>query len=50
MFVVFDVVIIAGHKNLTLKFGQNGVNNRRNIVVIVFIVLVLSNSRLSPKD
>ena len=26
--VVFVVVIIVGHKNLTLKFGQNGVNNK----------------------
>ena len=26
--VAFVVVIIVGHKNLTLKFGQNLVNNK----------------------
>ena len=26
--VAFVVVIIVGHKNLTLKFGQNWVNNK----------------------
>ena len=26
--VVFVVVIIVGHKNLTLKFGQNWVNDK----------------------
>ena len=40
--VVFVVVVtIVGHKNLTLKFGQNWVNNKWYIVVVVFIVLVL---------
>ena len=39
--VVFVVIIIVGHKPLTLKFGQNGVNNKGNIDVVVFIVLVL---------
>ena len=39
--VVVVVVIIVGHKNLTLKFGQNWVNNKGYIVVVVFIVLVL---------
>ena len=40
--VVFIVVVtIVGHKNLTLKFGQNWVNNKWYIVVVVFIVLVL---------
>ena len=38
--VVFVVVIIVGHKNLTLKFGQNWVNNKGCIIVLVFIVLV----------
>ena len=27
--VVVVVVIIVGHKNLTLKFGQNWVNNNK---------------------
>ena len=39
--VAVVVVIIVGHKNLTLKFGQNWVNNKQYIVVVVFIVLVL---------
>ena len=29
------VVIIAGHKHLTLEFGQNWVNNKWYIVVVV---------------
>ena len=32
------VVIIVGHKNLTLKFGQNCSNNKWYIIVVVFIV------------
>ena len=28
MVVVFAVVIIVGYKNLTLKFGQNWVNDK----------------------
>ena len=39
--VVFVVFIIVGHKNLTLKFGQNWVNNKGYIVLVVFIVLFL---------
>ena len=40
--VVFSVVVtIVGHKNPTLKFGQNWVNNKGYIVVVVFILLVL---------
>ena len=39
--VVVVVVIIVDHKNLTLKFGQNRVNDKGYIVVVVFIVLVL---------
>ena len=39
--VVFVVLIIVGHKNLTLKFGQNWVNDKLYIVVVVFIDLVL---------
>ena len=41
--VVFIVVVtIVGHKNLTLKFGQNCVNNKSYIVVgVVVIVSVL---------
>ena len=35
------VVIIVGHKPLTLKFGQNWVNNKGYIVVVVLISLVL---------
>ena len=44
VFVTVDnvvVVIIVGPRNLTLKFGQNWVNNKLYIVVVVFIVLVL---------
>ena len=39
--VAVVVVIIVGHKNLILKFGQNLVNDKGYIVVVVFIVLVL---------
>ena len=44
--VVVVVVIIVGHKNLTLKFGQNWVNNNWYIVVVFssfcfsFVVIV----------
>ena len=38
---MFVVVIIVGHKNLTLKFGRNWVNNKEYIVAVVFIVVVL---------
>ena len=38
---VFVVIIIVGHKNLTLKFVQNWVNNKGYIIVVVFIFLVL---------
>ena len=38
--VVFGVVIIVGRKNLNLKFGQNWVNNKGYIDVVVFIILV----------
>ena len=34
--VVVVVVIIVGHKNLTLVFGQNLVNIMGCIVVVVF--------------
>ena len=27
-------VIIVGHRNLTLKFGQNWANNSRDIVIV----------------
>ena len=40
--VVLVVVIIVGHKNLTLKFCHDWVNNKRYVVVLGFIVLVLS--------
>ena len=39
--VVAVVVINVGHKNLALKFGQNWVNDKLYIVVVLFIVLVL---------
>ena len=39
--VVVVVVIVVGHKNLNLKFGQNWVNDKGCIVVVVFIVSVL---------
>ena len=45
--IVFVVVIIVGHKNLTLKFGQNWVNNKGYIVVVVLISLVLLIQKLS---
>ena len=32
--VVVFVVIIVGHKNLTLKFGQNSVNNKWHIAML----------------
>ena len=35
------VVAIVGHSNLTLKFGQNLVNNKQCIVVIVLVLLLL---------
>ena len=37
MFFVGVVVIIVDHKNLTLKFVQNWVNNKRYIVVVVVV-------------
>ena len=40
VFVVVAVTIV-GHKTSTLKFGQNWVNNKLYIVVVVFIVFVL---------
>ena len=39
--VAFVFVIIVGHKNLSLKFGQNRFNNKGYIVVVVFIVLLM---------
>ena len=42
IFVIFVVVVInIGHNTVTLKFGQNWVNNKLYIVVVVFIVIVL---------
>ena len=35
VFVGVVVVIIAGHKNLTLRFGQNRVDNKKFIVNVV---------------
>ena len=35
------VGIIFGLKNITLRFGQNLVNNKGYIIVVVFIVLVV---------
>ena len=40
--VVVVVVDIVGHRNLTLKFGQNCVNNELYIVVVVVIVVIVS--------
>ena len=37
--VVF--VINVGHKNLTLKFGQNWVNDKSYIVVVVIVSVLL---------
>ena len=40
--LVCVVVVVFGHRNLTLKFGQNCVNNKSYIVVgVVVIVSVL---------
>ena len=39
--VVGLVAVIDGHRNLTLKFNQNWVNNKSYIVVVVVIVSVL---------
>ena len=39
--VVIVVVMIVGHRNLTLKFGQNWVNNSCNIVFVVIDVVVV---------
>ena len=43
LFVVGGVVVVAivGHRNLTLKFGQNWVKNKSYNVVVVVIVSVL---------
>ena len=42
-FVVVGVdVVIVGHSNLTLKFGQNWVNNKSYIVVAVAVVVIVS--------
>ena len=38
--VVFVVIIIVGHKKLALKFGQNRVNNKSDVLFVV-ILLVL---------
>ena len=34
------VVVIVGHRNLTLKFGQNWVNNKSYIVVVVVVIVL----------
>ena len=41
-FVVFGGVVVTfvGHINLTLKFGQKWVNDKRYIVIVVVLVLV----------
>ena len=39
--VVFVAVIIVGHKNQKLMFGQNWVTNKGYILVVDFIDLVL---------
>ena len=38
--VVDGGVVIVSHRNLTLKFGQNWVNNKSYIVVFVVIIIV----------
>ena len=38
--VVGVVVVIIGHRNLTLKFGQNWVNNKSYIIFVVVVVIV----------
>ena len=44
VFVVGGLVVVAivGHRNLTLKFGQNWVNNKSYIVVVVVVVVIVS--------
>ena len=37
--VVVFVVIVVGHQNLTLKFGQNQVNNKWYIVGVIVGVI-----------
>ena len=41
VFVVGGLVVVAivGHINLTLKFGQNWVNNKSYIVVVVVVIV-----------
>ena len=41
VFVVVGLVVavIVGHRNLTLRFGQNWVNNKSNIVVAVVVIV-----------
>ena len=44
--VVVFVVIIVGHQTLTLKFGQNQVNNKWYIIGVIVLVLFLLLSML----
>ena len=39
--VVGLVAVIDGHRNLTLKFNQNWVNNKSYIVVVVVVIVVI---------
>ena len=39
--IIIIIIAIVGHRKQTLKFGQNWVNDKQCIVVVVAIVLVL---------
>ena len=42
VFVIGLVVVdTVGHRKLTLKFGQNWVNNKQCIVVVVIVLVLL---------
>ena len=43
LFLLFLVVVVVnvGHRNLSLKFGQNWVNNKRYVVDVVIVLVLL---------
>ena len=44
MFVVvvgLVVVVLVGHRDLTLKFGQNWFNNKSYIIVVVVLIVLI---------
>ena len=36
------VVIVVGHRNLILKFGQHWVNNDKSCIVVVVVVVIVA--------